>query len=215
MHHCDDGYCVDVSFHTFLSLVPVTHLTQTSIRCPRQSLRGGSRGDSKQWTDSVISVVIMGGSSSKKIDDPSIDESSSGIHLIEVHSQSWGMGFGTLFLLVLCFVFGWLFYKKCCHVRQNTQLFPMNNSTLPFGNAGFGGMNAFPVNFQQQPQQPSISYNAVTQMLTDAVSNALPRINARNLGLSADSELHVNQPSFIDQLDNLHRTDTNTGQESA
>ena len=161
----------------------------------------------------MISVVTMGGSSSKKIDDPTIDESSSGIHLIEVHSQSWGMGFGTLFLLVLCFVFGWLFYKKCCHVRQNNQNFPMNNVTLPFGNA-VPGMNSFMMPFPQQQQQPSISYNAVSQMLTDAVSNALPRINARNLGLSADSSVNVNQPSFIDTLDNLHRNDAPTDQET-
>ena len=160
----------------------------------------------------MISAVIMGGRSSKKIDNPSIDESSSGIHLIEVHSQSWGMGFGTLFLLVLCFVFGWLFYKKCCHVRQNNQAFPMNNVTLPFGSA-VPGMNSFPMPFHQQ-QQPGISYNAVSQMLTDAVSNALPRINARNLGLSADSSVNVNQPSFIDSLDNLHRNDAPADQET-
>ena len=97
-------------------------------------------------------------------------------------------------------------------MRQNNNAFPMNNVTLPFGNA-VPGMNSFTMPFPQQ-QQPGISYNAVSQMLTDAVSNALPRINARNLGLSADSSVNVNQPSFIDTLDNLHRNESATDQET-
>ena len=136
---------------------------------------------------------------------PTIDESSSGFHLVELHGTSYGMGFGSFFLIVLCGVMGWLFYKKCCQSRPVNTVTTMPHFPPPVSYTP-GSAVSLPMHYPlqrtdsfpvlQQPQQP-------LQMLENAFNNLMSRAlttrndNTSDLGINRDSD------AYIDRLPNL------------
>ena len=147
---------------------------------------------------------------------PTIDESSSGVHLLEVHGTSYGMGFGSFFLLILCGVFGWLFYKRCC--RQNHAV--NNVATMPPVPPVVGysqGMVNLPFP-QPTPSFPAVQHAGNFPMLQhnqqplQMLENAFNNLLSRNFTVHRPDNLTDrnvagrNSDSFIDGLDNLARS---------
>ena len=136
---------------------------------------------------------------------PTIDESSSGFHLVELHGTSYGMGFGTFFLIVICGIFGWLFYKKCCQSRN------VNNANMmpPIPAVSYApGAVSLPMHY---PLHRTDSFNALPQqnapplqMLENAFNSLMSRaLTTRN---DIPSDINTNSrasDSFIERMGNL------------
>ena len=137
---------------------------------------------------------------------PTIDESSSGFHLVELHGTSYGMGFGSFFLIVLCGIMGWLFYKKCCQSRNVNSVATMSHIPLVSYTPGAVSLpmhyplqraDSFPALQQQNIQQQPL------QMLENAFNSLMSRALTTRNDTQPDLGVGRNSDPFIDRLGNL------------
>ena len=137
---------------------------------------------------------------------PTIDESSSGFHLVELHGTSYGMGFCSFFLIVICGIMGWLFYKKCCQSRSVNTVATMPHIPPVSYTPGAVSLplhyplqrtDSFPALQQQNIQQQPL------QMLENAFNNLMSRALTTRNETQPDLGIGRNSDPFIDRLGNL------------
>ena len=139
---------------------------------------------------------------------PTIDESSSGFHLVELHGTSYGMGFGSFFLIVICGIMGWLFYKKCCQSRNvNTVATMPTMPHLPTVSYAPGQVS-IPMHYplQRTDSYPALQHHVMSQQPLQMLENAFNSLMSRALTSRNDMSDDVSRTqsdSFIDRLNHL------------
>ena len=136
---------------------------------------------------------------------PTIDESSSGFHLVELHGTSYGMGFGSFFLIVICGIMGWLFYKKCCQSRNVNTVATMSH--IPSVSYTPGAVS-LPMHYplQQTDSFSALEQQTIQQQPLQMLENAFNNLMSRALTTRNDqSDLGItrNSDAFSDRLGNL------------